>query len=229
MLTQAKTQSRHPAHPAAHLATKASPLSGQMLFGAVSLVGAQMSYSKGSEIHGEDEPAEYVYKIISGVARSYRIMSDGRRQIERFYFPGDIVGLEAGAAYTTSVDAVADTVVLLVRKSAVMAAASSDIQVARQLLQYTANELSHARTHATLLVRSAPERVACFLLELEQHLSASDIELPMTRQDIADYLGLTIETVSRIFTQFRDTAAIELPTSRRVVLRNRKALASLNS
>ena len=188
-----------------------------------------MTFKKGNEIFGEDEPADYVYKLVSGTARSYQILNDGRRQIQGFYFPGDIFGLEAGAEHTSSAEAMSDATVLVVRRSAILTAAARDGEVANQLWAYTSCELNQARAHAMLLVKTAQERVASFLLQLADRFAGNAVELPMSRQDIADYLGLTIETVSRTLTQFQDNSAIELPSVRRVVLRNRLALNSLNS
>lgn len=199
------------------------------LFGSIELMGASMSFKKDVEIYGENEPADYVYKLVSGTARSYQILNDGRRQIQGFYFPGDIFGLEAGAEHASSAEAMSDVTVLVVRRSAILAAATRDSDVARQLWAYTSRELNHARNHAMLLVKTAQERVASFLLQLADRFAGNSVELPMSRQDIADYLGLTIETVSRTLTQFQDDAAIELPSSRRVVLRNRLALNNLNA
>jgi CRP/FNR family transcriptional regulator, nitrogen fixation regulation protein len=199
------------------------------LFGSIELMGASMTFKKGNEIFGEDEPADYVYKIVSGTARSYQVLNDGRRQIQGFYFPGDIFGLEVGAEHASSVEAMSDVTVLVIRRSAILAAATHDSDVANQLWTYTARELHHARSHAMLLVKTAQERVASFLIQLADRFSGNAVELPMSRQDIADYLGLTIETVSRTLTQFQDEAAIELPSSRRVVLRNRPALNNLNA
>jgi len=89
--------------------------------------------------------------------------------------------------------------------------------------------LQRVQERILLLIKSAQERVASFLLEMAKRVSAGNsIELPMSRQDIADYLGLTIETVSRTFTFLESTAAIEVPTSRRIVLRNRSALSRMN-
>ncbi len=211
------TQPSHRA-PAAHA-----------LFGSIELMGASMTFKKGVEIYGENESADYVYKLVSGTARSYKILNDGRRQIQGFYFPGDIFGLEAGAEHEASAEAMSDVTVLVVRRSAILAAAAHDSDVAKQLWDYTSRELRHARDHAMLLVKTAQERVASFLLQLADRVSGNAVELPMSRQDIADYLGLTIETVSRTLTQFQDEAAIELPSSRRVVLRNRLALNNLNA
>jgi CRP/FNR family nitrogen fixation transcriptional regulator len=94
----------------------------------------------------------------------------------------------------------------------------------------TARELQRVQDHIMVLIKSAQERVAGFLLEMADRVPGGGaVELPMSRQDIADYLGLTIETVSRTLTQLEKTAAIELPTSRRIVLRNRSALNRLNA
>ena len=199
------------------------------MFGSIELMGASMHFKKGAEIYGENEPADYVYKLVSGTARSYKILKDGRRQIHGFHFPGDVFGLETGGEHASSAEAMSDFIVLVVRRSAVLAAATRESGIARQIWAYTSRELSDARNHAMLLVKTAQERVASFLLQLAARESGDSVELPMSRQDIADYLGLTIETVSRTLTQFQEDAAIELPSSRRVVLCNRSALNTLNS
>lgn len=199
------------------------------LFGSIELMGASMTLKKGSEIYGQNEPADYVYKLVNGTARSYKVLNDGRRQIQGFYFPGDIFGLEADAEHDASAEAISDVTVLVIRRSAILAAAARDNDVAKQLWAYTSRELQSARDHAMLLVKTAQERVASFLLQLAERGSGNALELPMSRQDIADYLGLTIETVSRTLTQLQEDAAIELPSTRRIVLRNRVALSSLNS
>jgi CRP/FNR family nitrogen fixation transcriptional regulator len=104
----------------------------------------------------------------------------------------------------------------------------SDNGVASQLWTLMAGELERAQDHVYLLIKTAPERVASFLLEFARRIQSSDeVELPMSRRDIADYLGLTIETVSRMLTQFEKTSAIALPTSRRIILRDRAVLERL--
>ncbi len=206
------------------------PVSGaHALFGSVELMGATMSFTRGAEIYGENEPADYVYKLVSGTVRTSKLLSDGRRQIDAFYLPGDIFGLETGAEHGFSAEAIADANVLVIRRSAVMAAAARDHEVASQLLTLVARELNRAQKHVMLLVKTAKERVASFLLEMSQRLTGTAIELPMSRQDIADYLGLTIETVSRTLTHLENAAAIELSTSRKIVLRNQNALNRLNA
>ncbi len=197
---------------------------------AFDLMGSRMNYGPNEEIYGEDEPAEFVYKVVSGAVRTCKILSDGRRQIGAFYLPGDMFGFEAGAAHQFSAEAIGKTVVRVVRRSAVVALAEKDGEAARQLWKFTTRELHRVQEHMLLLVKSAQQRLACFLLEISERLAVTDaVELPMSRQDIADYLGLTIETVSRTVSHLVSEATIGLPSSRRIVLRDRAALRELNA
>jgi CRP/FNR family transcriptional regulator, nitrogen fixation regulation protein len=194
------------------------------------IMGAPMSFARNAEIYGENEPAEYLYKLISGTVRTSKILNDGRRQIGEFYMPGDIFGLEMGDEHGFSAEAITDAKIIVIKRGAVEALAAKDHGVARQLWAITGRELQRLQDHILLLVKSAQERVAGFLLEMAERIpSSNEIELPMSRQDIADYLGLTIETVSRTLTILENNAAIALPTSRRIVLRNRAALRRLNA
>jgi CRP/FNR family transcriptional regulator, nitrogen fixation regulation protein len=189
------------------------------------LMGAIMSYPRNSEIFGENEPAEYLYKVVAGCVRTYKILSDGRRQIGGFYLPGEVFGLSFGDEHTMSAEAIVDSKVLVVKRSALEALADRDPTVGRELFTMTGRELQRVQGRILLLIKSAQERVAGFLVEMAERAFAENaIELPMSRQDIADYLGLTIETVSRTLTALEDSAAIGVPTSRRIVLRNRSAL-----
>jgi len=197
---------------------------------SMQMMGAVMSFPRNSEIFGENEPADYIYRVISGSVRTYKILSDGRRQIGGFYLPGDIFGLEFAEEHTFSAEAVSDAKVVVVKRSAISTLSSRDPAIGGELFALTGRELRRAQEHVLLLVKSAQERVASFLLEMAERAgSGNTVELPMSRQDIADYLGLTIETVSRTLTGLESAAAIEVPTSRRIVLRNRPALARLNS
>ena len=198
--------------------------------GSIELMGALMPFARNSEIFGENEPADYLYKLVSGTVRSYKVLVDGRRQIGAFYVPGDIFGLETGDAHTFSAEAITDCKILVIKRSAVMTLAGRDPEVGRQMWAATARELKIVQAHSLLLIKTAQERVASFLLEMAERVAADGlVELPMSRQDIADYLGLTIETVSRTLTQLEKTAAIGVPSSRRILLRNRSALRRLNA
>ncbi len=179
-------------------------------FGAVTghagLVATEFSYKKDEEIYGEDEPAEYVYQVITGAVRSYKLLSDGRRQIGAFHLPGDVFGLESGTIHRLAAEAIIDTTVRLVKRRSLEQAAGVDVQVARKLWAMTAGDLRHAEDHMLLLGRkTAMERVATFLLEMDRRLAvAGMMALPMCRRDIGDYLGLTLETVSRALSQLHE-------------------------
>lgn len=193
------------------------------------LMGAPMSYPRNTEIFGENEPADYVYEVLSGAVRTYKVLNDGRRQIGGFYLPGDIFGLQFAEEHVFSAEAITDTRVLVVKRSALTGLAGRDASVGKELFNLTSRELRRMQDRILLLVKSAQERVASFLLEMAERAGANNIvELPMSRQDIADYLGLTIETVSRTLTGLETAATIEVPSSRRIVLRNRSALHRLN-
>jgi len=208
----------------------APPVATHTLAGSLEMMGAAMSYARNAEIYGENEPADYLYKVVSGTVRTSKILNDGRRQIGEFYLPGDIFGLEVGSEHAFSAEAITDVKVIVIKRRAVEALAARDNEIARQLWATTGRELQRVQDHILLLIKTAQERVAGFLLEMADRIKTSnEVELPMSRQDIADYLGLTIETVSRTLTSLENAAAIALPSSRRIVLRNRTALRQLNA
>jgi CRP/FNR family transcriptional regulator, nitrogen fixation regulation protein len=229
MLTQTMIKHGTSTQPGRPLRS-ALPVVSHSLIGQIGLMGAEMPFSRNCEIYGENEQAEYVYKVVSGSVRTYKVLNDGRRQIGAFYLPGDIFGLEIGGQHTFSAEAVVDCKILVIKRSALVALARRNNDVARELWTMTAGELQRAQCHIMLLIKTAQERMAGFLLEMSARaLGGNEIDLPMSRQDIADYLGLTIETVSRTLTQLENLAAIAVPSSRRIVLRNRNALSRLNS
>lgn len=192
-------------------------------------MGAVISYPREAEIFVANDAADYLYRVTSGIVQTYRVVSGRRRQVGGFYVPGDIFGIEFSPKRTLSAEAVTDTKVQILKRSAINALAGRDAAMARELFILTARELWRAQEHMLLLVKSAQERVAGFLLEIADRMATGDaVELPMSRQDIADYLGLTIETVSRTLTSMESTAVIEMLTSRCIVLRDRSALERLN-
>jgi CRP-like cAMP-binding protein len=222
MIAQMQIRSAQRSRPAA---------AGQSgLVGSIEAMGAPMTFPRNNEVYGEGEPAEFLYKVMSGAVRTYKVLADGRRQIGGFYLPGDVFGLEAGSEHVLSAEAITESKILVIKRSALVALAARDTEVAQQLWTLTTGELGRVQGHILLLIKTAQERVAAFLLEMAQRGRAADeIDLPMSRQDIADYLGLTIETVSRTLTQLENSAAIALPSSRHVVVRNRAALGRLNA
>jgi CRP/FNR family transcriptional regulator, nitrogen fixation regulation protein len=193
---------------------------------------SEFKYRRGAEIFGEAEPAEYVYQVIDGAVRSYKLLSDGRRQIGAFHLVGDIFGLENGGMHRFTAEAIVDTIVRLVKRVSLAHVAETDATVARDLLNMTANNLQHAENHMLLLGRKTSiERVAAFLLEMDSRLTAAGVmALPMCRRDIADYLGLTLETVSRALSVLHDKGVLGFlgQTQRQIVLLDRPKLAELD-
>ncbi len=228
MITQTATRTASKAHPAVVMAAQTAG-DAASLSSYIDQFGTPMSFCANTEIYGEDEPAEYLYKVVGGAVRTCRILADGRRQIGSFYLPGEVFGLESGDNHSFSAEAIANSRVMVVKRSALLALAGRDRAIANELWTTTCRELRNAQNHILLLIKTAKERVVAFLLEMADRAPVGgQIELPMSRQDIADYLGLTIETVSRTLTELARTAAIELPATRCVVLRNRAALAKLH-
>lgn len=171
------------------------------------LVGRQIFWSesthpKGTEIFGEGEEADFVYRVATGAVRTYKLLSDGRRQINAFHLPRDIFGLEDGLTYRFTAEAVVVTTVRLIRRCSLFDSPTTcGAGGAIKLLDHVSRNLRHAENHMLLLGRkTAVERVAAFLVEMHERLDHSHMMiLPMNRRDIADYLGLTLETVSRSF------------------------------
>ena len=192
---------------------------------------APSRYARNEEIFGEGDEADFVYRVKKGAVRLYRVLADGRRQIGAFHFAGDEFGFEMGLEHTFSAEAVCDCEIVAVPREAVYRKAGGDAGFSRQLWSRAIAELASARDHMLLLGRqTAMERVAAFLVEMADRSRAdATVTLPMSRQDIADYLGLTIETVSRTLTQLTEEGTIEIPTARTIKLRNPSALRKLNS
>lgn len=191
----------------------------------------QRALAKGEELYVEGDDADYFFKVISGAVRTSKLLDDGRRQIDAFHLPGDIFGLEAGAAHRFSAEAVGDAVVIGFRRCRLETLGSADPALREQALRATLVSLERAQEHLLLLGRkSAPEKLASFLLEMSQRLGSQSFDLPMQRGDIADHLGLTIETVSRTLTRFAREGLIGLKgLSRHVELRNKSALSQLDA
>ena len=193
---------------------------------------AEYKYSKGAEIYGEAEPAEYIYQVIEGAVRSHKLLSDGRRQIGAFHLVGDIFGLENGNFHRFTAEAIVDTTVCLMKRGSLERVAKTDPAIVRNMLNMTTDNLQHAENHLLLLGRKTSlERVAAFLLEMGRRLPAAGVMiLPMSRRDIADYLGLTLETVSRALSGLQKKGLLKFlgQTQREIVVMNPAGLAELD-
>lgn len=195
--------------------------------------GTHMVLRKGERLFDEGDEAEFFYQVVSGAIRSYKLLSDGRRQIDAFHLRGDIFGLEAGREHRFSAEAVGDVQVVAYRRSRLSAIVEEDAVFRDRIMTATLRNLQRAQDHMLLLGRkTAQEKLATFLLDMAERLSDDDahFDLPMQRSDIADHLGLTIETVSRTLTQFTRSGLIRLtPAGRSIGLCNRMALKSLDA
>ena len=192
----------------------------------------EATYKRGSEICGEQEPAEYVYQVKEGAVRSYKLLSDGRRQIGAFHLTGDIFGLTSESCHRFTAEAVTDATLWLVRRQSLEEKSRTDGTLARDLLSMTTRNLRHAEDHMLLLGRKdALERVATFLIEMDKRLTGAGVmTLPMSRHDIADYLGLTLETVSRALSRLRRAGILSFDgnSQREITILDRRQLFSLD-
>jgi CRP/FNR family nitrogen fixation transcriptional regulator len=198
--------------------------------GALS-TGSVQNFAQEREIYGEGDQARFLFKVVSGVVRTCKFLSDGRRQIDSFHVAGEFFGLEFGETYSLSAEAVSDCTVIAYRRPGPESLAANDGALSGMLLSHTMRSLARAQEHSLLLGRrSAIEKVATFLIEWAEQSPGGDVAiLAMTRQDIGDYLGLTLETVSRTLSQLERDGLIDLPTSRQIRLKDTEALRELNA
>ncbi len=189
--------------------------------------GAATRFARNEEIYAQDDDVELLFLIVRGVVRTSRVALDGRRQVAGFYYPGDIVGLETGPQHVFSAEALTDAVVYVARRASVRAFAG-DTQLDRAILDATRMELERVQDHMLVLgLKNAREKVAAFLMRLAQAADGAVCEMAMSRQDMADYLGLTIETVSRTLGQLQDEALVEFSSARRFRVPQASALQAL--
>lgn len=194
-------------------------------------LGLIMHVGKGEELFAEGEDSEYFYKVLSGTVRSCKLLSDGRRQINEFYLVGDVFGIEAGHERRFSAEAVDDVTVVAWRSSRLKQFVHDYPAFGEQVMSSMIKGLERAQDHMLLLGRkTAQEKIATFLLDLTERMGKDDrIELPMPRSDIADHLGLTIETVSRTLSELARHGLIKLTAgSRSVVLADKVGLQRRN-
>jgi CRP-like cAMP-binding protein len=160
-----------------------------------------------AEIITQAAKAEYCYLVVTGCARTVRQIEDGRRQIGEFLLPGDLFGWETPAEYDFGAEAVVPTTLHRYERHDLETFADRDRDFGRRLRAMMASRVRAGREHIVLLGRkTSSERIACFLLDMAERMKLDGrarMELPMSHEDVADYLGLTIETVSRHLTRLR--------------------------
>jgi CRP-like cAMP-binding protein len=220
-------RARQPAPPAGFPAAAAHGANAGLA--ELDRIGSPVTLKRGETLFYEGDPADAYYKVVSGAVRSCKLLADGRRQIGQFFLANDMFGLGRETSSLFSAEAVTDAVLLRYPRQQVDRLVAQDPAVGRCLLSVAARHLVAAHQQMLLLGRkTAEERIASFLLTMAER-SGTDgrFALPMTRADIADYLGLTIETVSRSFTQLRNDGLIALRGTSEVAIVDREALEDL--
>jgi CRP-like cAMP-binding protein len=194
--------------------------------------GTTVSVRRDRQVHGQGDEADCCYRILSGCVRVVKLMEDGRRQIGEFLMAGDLLGFDALETYDFAAEAVSDVVLRRYPRRMVDALAESNMALTRRLRDEASISLRLAHTRLVLLGRkTASERIASFLLEMAERLPAEHanvLDLPMGRTDIADHLGLTIETVCRVLAHLRRDGTLAIERSN-ITVRDSVALRQMAS
>jgi CRP/FNR family nitrogen fixation transcriptional regulator len=196
---------------------------------ALERIGTRLNFSRNDEIYAEGDGADCWYKVVSGPVRVCKLLADGRRHIAEFCFSGDCFGVDSSSERSYTAEAVDDVVVMRYPRKVTERTIDKNPALARHLRDAMLRELANAHGRTLLLARmTAPERVATFLLEMfERRDRTKALDLPMSRNDIADYLGLTIETVCRTLSLFKREDIIAIPSPHRIELLDRHALQNV--
>nr|WP_314442439.1 cyclic nucleotide-binding domain-containing protein [uncultured Sphingomonas sp.] len=224
------------AHPCAGCAVRDTAVCGVLCSDDLAELksgGATQRLDAGQPLFHEGDPAAQVYNVTEGALKLYKLLPDGRRQVIGFILPGDYLGISIGGEHAFSAEALKPTRMCRFTRSRFDDFAEAHPELEREIYRLAAHELAAAQTQMLLLGRkSAVERVASLLIDMwrrQQKGSAPVriVDLPMNRIEMADYLGLTKETVSRVFAQLKDRKLIRLVTLNQVELLDRGSLAEL--
>lgn len=191
---------------------------------ALQSIGTVCQFGRNQTIFSDGDNAVYSYKVVSGAVRLVKLMADGRRHIAGFQLPGDLFGIEWTGEYALTAEAVTEVTAIRYSRTHLERLGEERAEIRKQLTERLRNDLRAAHDHLISLgCQSAKERVASFLMLLARRAGAKDGEalaMPMGRQDIADYLGLTIETVCRTLSDLKDTRVIDIPNRHQIVARS---------
>jgi CRP/FNR family nitrogen fixation transcriptional regulator len=196
---------------------------------ALEQLGSRRSFARDEEIYAEGDCADCWFKVVSGTVRICKLMADGRRHIAEFFHASDCFGLDGAGERAFAAEAVGDVIVMRFNRAATERLIDARPELARRMCNMTLRNLAHAQTRLLLLGRmTAPERVASFLIELAERRDVRRVlDVPMSRNDIADYLGLTTETVCRVLSAMKRDGAIAIPHPHRIEICDRDALEAL--
>lgn len=212
-------------------AEKTAPVTLTDYLQKISNFGARQQFERNETIFNQDDTAENVYRILSGTVRLCRYMPDGRRYIVDFLMPGDLMGFVESPDQPVSAEAVTEVTLIAYPRVCFDRMAQENAAVRSQLLCHISSNLLTAHQHLFVLgCQKAKERVASFLLRLADRMDVIEserLDISMSRQDIADHLGLTIETISRMIASLRSDGAILVPNAHQIILRDVHALRAL--
>jgi CRP/FNR family transcriptional regulator len=193
-------------------------------------LGRNTMIKRDQAIFWEGDAATSFYRVVSGAVRICKLMADGRRQVTDFFTAGDLIVLDLADKYSFTAEAVVDCIVRQYPRTAIFNLVKNDQRFSQQLLAITCSRLMSAHHQMMTLGRkTAEERMATFLTGLVQRepRRSRQIELPMSRTDIADYLGLTVETVSRVLSRLKQQGVISVPNTHSVSITDPEALELL--
>lgn len=198
---------------------------------ALNGIGTVARFARNATIFSESDQACFSYKLVKGAVRLSKVMLDGRRQIAQFLLSGDLFALDCGEEYSLTAEALTDVTLICYPRAHIERLSEDVPEVRRAVMSSLRRELSAAQHHLMMLGRqTAKERVASFLLLLAKRPGVEDrsrVEFPMSRQDIADYLGLTIETVCRALTELKKLGVVALPDRHHALIRRFETLESI--
>jgi CRP/FNR family nitrogen fixation transcriptional regulator len=195
---------------------------------ALDRVGAVISLRRDEPVFLAGDTADFYFKVLKGTVRSCRLLADGRRHIGDFFFAADFIGLDAGETYPVVAEALVETTLIRYSRRKVDALAADQPRIAQSLVELMRAGLAAARERMVLLGHmTAMERIASFLLNIADRTSSGRFNLPMTRTDIGDYLGLTMETVSRALSQLKNDGIIAQYSMHELAIADRAALVAL--
>jgi CRP-like cAMP-binding protein len=192
---------------------------------------SRQSFARGETIFSEGEPSEHIYKVVSGAVRLCRDSSDGRRHITDFALPGDLIGFLECPDQPATAEAISDTMLVSYPRATFDRMAAHDPRIRSSVLCHLSTTLLDAHRHLFVLgCQSAKERLASFLLRLSDRLdifAGERLDMPMGREDIANHLGLTVETVCRAIASLKSDRIISVPNCRQIMLTDVARLRTL--
>jgi CRP-like cAMP-binding protein len=212
---------------------RAAAQDGRSAIAILDHIGLAQVLRRGQDLFSEGDPADHDFKVVSGAMLTYRLLPDGRRHVHDFHISGEYLGFGNQATHTLAAQALTDCTIVRYRRRTVEELIEQHPSIARNLVAVLSHELTAAQDRMLLLGRkTALERLASFLLQLARRIGGEaaanwTLHLFMTRTDIADHLGLTMETVSRGFNRLRRLGAIALPSPICVILRDPRMLVEL--